>query len=222
MGKNLIYDYDSVQISVIILFFFIHNVLNSGEISGIFFDLIFNLNFWFTFLLTVCICMIPFYIMRRIEFFSADNFIHNLKQKNYEDDFKKKYLVKGLQGMSKNLRYVVKFKKMLQGGEVDDDNYANKRVKQLVEQFQSTRKIKGNKKKELKRVEKEIPIFSRRSGSSINLRYDAAVVLSNADKNSIDPSAFNMIERKYSKSNLNENQKKEKAEINVEYHMRDR
>lgn len=119
---------------------------DAGEISGIMFDITNNINFWLTFVLTTSICLIPFYIIRRAEFFSADNIINNLKKKNYEDDYKKKYLVKGLEGMSKNLRYVVKFKKILQGHEIEDDNYANKRVKQLVELFQTTRKNKKEKK----------------------------------------------------------------------------
>jgi hypothetical protein len=130
-----------------VAFLFIHNMRDAGEISGILFDIISNINFFLTCILTISFCIIPFYIVRRVEFFSTDNIINNLRKKNYEDDYKKKYLVKGLEGMSKNLRYVVKFKKILQGHDIEDDNYANKRVKQLVELFQSTRKSKKEKKK---------------------------------------------------------------------------
>jgi len=152
----------------------IHNLRNAGELSGIIPDVLQNLNFWLTSLLTIACCVVPFYIIRRVEFFSSDTIINNLRKKNYQDDFKKKYLVKGLEGMSKNLRYVVKFKKILQGAEIEDDNYANKRVKELVEQFQSSRKLKrGGAKKKMEGIiiEFENVRKLKKSGSTVNAIY---------------------------------------------------
>ena len=209
----------------------IHNLRNAGELSGVIPDVVQTLNFWLTSLLTIACCVVPFFIIRRVEFFSSDTIINNLRKKNYQDDFKKKYLIKGLEGMSKNLRYVIKFKKILQGAEIEDDNYANKRVKELVEQFQSSRKIKrggANKKMEGIILEFENAKKLKKSVSSVNPYYktEVAYIKNKNDDyfNRVDDPvrSTQAIELQINVNTVASPQKKIKQEYNKDPNSRDR
>ncbi len=124
---------------------------NSGQISGITFDILSSLLFWFTLFLTCAVCYYPFLIVRRCDLHFSDNIINNIRQRNYEYNFIKKILANKLESLTKNIRHIVKFKKILQGEDLEYDNYANKKVKELVDLFQDKRKKSLNSTRKVKK-----------------------------------------------------------------------
>ena len=148
-----------MQIVVIIIFVSAHNIRNAGQISGITLDILSNLIFWITLLLICSICIIPFLIIRRIDLHFSENILTNIRQKKYKYNFVKKSLVNNLEEITKSIRHLVKFKKVLKGENMEFDNYADKKVKELVDLYQET---KGRSKR--------IPIMQKRTLSDSNLK----------------------------------------------------
>ena len=101
--------------------------------------------------LASAICLIPFFILRRIDLHFSKEIIQNIRQKKYEYNFIKKSLSSKLEEFTKNIRHLVKFKKILHGDSIEYDNYANKKVKELVELYQDSRKNTLNSIKKIKR-----------------------------------------------------------------------
>jgi len=68
-------------------------------------------------------------------------------------------LVNNLEEITKSIRHIVKFKKILKGENMEFDNYADKKVKELVDLYQ-----------EMKCHRKRIPISQKRNLSDSNLK----------------------------------------------------
>jgi hypothetical protein len=102
-------------------------------------------------LLICSICVIPFLIIRRIDLHFSENIINNIRQRKYKYNFVKKSLVNNLEDITKNIRHIVKFKKILKGESMEYDNYANKKVKELVDLYQETKNRNKSKIPSLKR-----------------------------------------------------------------------
>jgi hypothetical protein len=125
---------------IYILFIFLHNLSESYQISGIFFDITGNIQFWLSVLITVYISLIFFIAARRIEILFSDNIINNLRHHKYEDDYSKKVYLKKLSEMQKYTRSLAKFKKMLnETDNYEPDNLEDKKLKDMVDTFKSER-----------------------------------------------------------------------------------
>jgi hypothetical protein len=130
--------------SIILVFFIVHNSRNSGELSGIIGDVVSNLTFWLTTLMTCAICLVPFFIARRADYHFSENIINNLRHRKYEHDYAKKIYIKKLEQMTKATRTIMKFKRLYNQDYEDVDNYADKRMKVMVEVYKSSKLKKKN------------------------------------------------------------------------------
>lgn len=123
------------------MFLFIHNARNAGQLSGITTDCLGNVFFWLTTLFTTVICLIPFFLARRVEYHFTENIIYNLIQNKYQHDYAKKMYVKKLEQMTKCTRSIAKFKRMYKAEiDVEADNYNDKKMKEIVNMYKSNKK----------------------------------------------------------------------------------
>lgn len=127
------------------MFIFIHDALNSGELSGITNDILWNFNFWATTLLAAAITCMLFLIVRRFDFLFSDSLIYSIMQKRYESNFTQKLYKKKLEELKKFHRSIAKFKKIYKMKNNQLDNLSDKRFKDIVEAYkrnhQSEKKI---------------------------------------------------------------------------------
>jgi hypothetical protein len=128
----------------------VHNARNSGEISGISGDIVSNPLFWSITLMTSAVCLVPFYVTRRADLHFSENIINNLRQKKYEQNYAKKIYIKKLEQMTKATRTIMKFKRLYKDQNMETDNYADKRMKEMVEAYKSN-KIKQKQILDLER-----------------------------------------------------------------------
>lgn len=139
-------NYLRAQILVYIIFIFIHNTSDSYQVSGYLFDIVGNIQFWLGLILTNYIAIIPFLIMRRYELFFSDNLINNIRYNKFEDDYMKKVYIKKLSEMQKYTRSLAKFKKIYnENVNYEPENLADKKIKDMVDTFKSTRPRKSLK-----------------------------------------------------------------------------
>ena len=138
--------YLSIQIVVYFIFFFLHNATNSGDISGILFDIIANFRFWLAVILTIYISIIPFLIARRVEIHFSDTLLNNLRNRNFENHYDKKKYKKQLNEMQKFLRTFAKIRKIsMLDDNYEPDNLADKKIKDFLDTYKSTKLQKTNK-----------------------------------------------------------------------------
>ena len=131
----------------------IHNARDAGELSGITGDIVSNPLFWFTVGMTCGLCLVPFYVARKGDFHFSENIISNLRQRKYEQNYAKKIYIKKLEQMTKATRTIMKFKRLYKEENPDTDNYADKRMKEMVEAYRSN-KLKQKKEEIYLKCEK--------------------------------------------------------------------
>ena len=88
-------------------------------------------------------CLIPVYISKYATYLFGDNIINNIRNGNYEHDLKRKKYVKKINQMMKCTRSVAKFKKIYhnqQTNQNQDDNFAEKKMKEMVEMYKKNKK----------------------------------------------------------------------------------
>src|SRR5690348_8726035 len=113
-------------------------MLDLGQASGILWDVLFNIQFWLTMVLTSFITLIPVIVSRHSELLFSDNIINNVRHKRYERDYLKKTYAKKLSEMQKYSRSVAKFKKIyMQNADYEPDNLADKKMKDVVDYYKS-------------------------------------------------------------------------------------
>lgn len=138
--------YLRIQIVVYFIFFFLENATNSGDISGILFDIIANFQFWLAVIFTIYVSIIPFLIARRIEIHFSDTLVNNLRNRNFENHYDKKKYMKKLNEMQKFLRTFAKIRKIsMLDDNYEPDNLADKKIKDFLDTYKSTKLQKTNK-----------------------------------------------------------------------------
>jgi len=97
---------------------------------------------WLTIILTCSFCLIPFYIIRRAEFFFGEFITNKIKQNNFKQYIIEKFYQKKIDQMTRVIRSVAKFKRIYyQEDEIkEDDNLANQKMRKIVEQFKAHKK----------------------------------------------------------------------------------
>jgi len=91
-------------------------------------------------MLTVYISIIPFLIIRRVEFHFSDTLVNNLKNKRYLNYYERKKYIKKIDEINKFIRTFEKVKKISKLDETYvPDNLADKKIKDFVETYKSSK-----------------------------------------------------------------------------------
>ena len=108
-----------------------------------------NLFNWLTIIMTSSMCVIPFYILRRVEFFFGEFITNKIKQNNFKDYIIEKFYQKKIDQMTRVVRSVAKFKRLYYQEDdnmKEDDNLANQKMRKIVDQFKAQKRISLGKK----------------------------------------------------------------------------
>jgi hypothetical protein len=132
---------------IIVLFIFIHDLTYYDQLSGLLIDIIGNLQFWLTLLVTCYISILPQVILRRYGVLFNDNIINNLRQRKYENTYVKKTYIRKIEEMNKYKRSLAKFKKIYRlQDDYEPDNLNDKKIKDIVDTFKRTKTTQKSSK----------------------------------------------------------------------------
>ena len=138
-----------LQLLICIIFLLFCEKANSdSEIYDSFSIILRNIFSWLTIIMTCSFCLIPFFIIRRGEFFFGEFITNKIKQKNFKEYAIEKFYQKKIDQMTRVIRSVAKFKRIFyQEDELkEDDNLANQKMRKIVDQFKAQRKLSLGKK----------------------------------------------------------------------------
>jgi hypothetical protein len=138
-----------LQLCICVLFLIICDKINSDfDIYNSLSIILSNFWIWLTIIMTCSFCLIPFYIIRRAEFFFGEFIINKIKQKDFKEYLIEKFYQKKIDQMTRVIRSVAKFKRIYyQKKEIkEDDNLANQKMREIVDQFKAQRKLSLGKK----------------------------------------------------------------------------
>jgi magnesium-transporting ATPase (P-type) len=131
-----------LQIILYIVFVFVQNIRDAGQVSGIFFDIVGNIQFWLTMIITCYVTLIIFIVSRRLEVLFSDTIINNIRHNNYSDNYERKEFKDKLTEVQKYSRSLAKFKKIMKKDEeYEPQNLAEKKIKSMVDTFKSSTNI---------------------------------------------------------------------------------
>ncbi len=114
-----------------------HEIRNARELSGITGDVLSNLLFWLVLLVTCAICVLFFQIVRNCEMLFSGSIINNLRRNRYYHEYEKKIYLKKLEQMNRCRRTLVKFKRLYKQNDYEAENYADKRMKEMVDMYRN-------------------------------------------------------------------------------------
>ena len=121
--------------------YFIYESFKSGYMfSGVLFDSLSSLYFWLVLLCTCGLCLVPFYLVRGLLKYFADSIASNLNKGEYYQDYMKKKYIKMLEELNKYSRSIVKFKKIFKTSNFQADNFADKRMKDIVDKYKQNKR----------------------------------------------------------------------------------
>lgn len=130
-----------------VLPFVLYEELKIGSMSsGIVRDSVKCPLFWLVIICTCSITLCPFYIWRRLDYFFSDRIVNNLKMNNTKNDFKIKQIQVQLDQISKYNRSIAKFKRVYNLKNFEANNYADKKMKEIVDYFKVNKSSKRNLK----------------------------------------------------------------------------
>ena len=134
------------QIVLDFFFFGIYDLLNFGNgLSGDTFGCFESMNFILILILCLSITFIPFYCLRRFEYFFGGFIVNLTKQKRYEQIYIGKFYQKKVDQMIRATRSIAKFKKIYKdiindNIEEEYDNLVDQQMKKIVKDFKHKRK----------------------------------------------------------------------------------
>ena len=104
-----------------------------------------NFNFWLTLLIIFGVIFIPFFILRNAEYFFGGFIVNLILQYKLDNIYFIKYCQKKVEKMTRINRRVSKFMKIYKNPNQADkvDNYVDKQMKEIVNQFKRDRKHKN-------------------------------------------------------------------------------
>ena len=147
-----------IQIVVNILVLVIINKLNleCGMDDTLWF-IMGNWNFWFTMIALCSTLCVPFYILRKAEYFFGGFIVNLILQKKINNIYLVKYCKKKVEEMTRVHRNVAKFTKIYKNkdGTIKIDNFGDEQMKKWVDQFKMERK-KNKKAKKRNNVKNNI------------------------------------------------------------------
>ena len=104
---------------------------------------------WLTLIMTISFCLVPFYILRRAEFFFSGFILNVIKLKLYKDSFIEKFYKKKIEQMTKFVRQYVRFQKFYYNknkNDNNDENLVDQKMKNYVDDFKIQKKKSFKKK----------------------------------------------------------------------------
>jgi magnesium-transporting ATPase (P-type) len=104
---------------------------------------------WLTLIMTFSFCLVPFYILRRAEFFFSGFILNVIKLKLYKDSFIGKFYKKKIEQMTKFVRQYVRFQKFYYNknkNDNNDENLVDQKMKNYVDDFKIQKKKSFKKK----------------------------------------------------------------------------
>ena len=136
-------------ITDIVVLVIINQVNTETGIDDTLWFLMGNLNFWFTLILICGIIFIPFYILRNAEYFFGGFIVNLILQNRIDHIYSIKYCQKKVDEMTRRNRKIAKFMKIYKNREEQEkiNNYADKQMLELVNQFKTQRRVNKKYKK---------------------------------------------------------------------------
>lgn len=123
------------------------DALKSGYmIGGIMIDTAKSPLFWLVLICTSGITLLPFYLFRRLEFFFNNTIINNINLNRYKQDYQLKQAKIKLEELSKFNRSIAKFKRVYNHNNFEAQNYADRKMKEIVENYKLNKKIRQSYK----------------------------------------------------------------------------
>jgi hypothetical protein len=153
-SDTLFYDYFillfySIQIIIDVLFFIIYNAIKLDvDINGDLYVFLGNGTFWLSVILSCSIIIIPFFILRRAEFFFGGFIVDMIKQNKFEPYYIQKFYQKKIEQMTRVMRSLTKFRKIYRNEnniDVAHDNFADQQMRKVVDEYKIHRKESKNK-----------------------------------------------------------------------------
>ena len=138
-----------LQLLICFIYLLICDKMNSDfEIYDSLSIMLSNFFTWLTIIMSCSFCLIPTYIIRRGEFFFGEFITNKIKQKDFKEYVIEKFYQKKIDQMTRVVRSVAKFKRIYyqEDEEKEDDNLANQKMRQIVDQFKAQRKLSLGKK----------------------------------------------------------------------------
>ena len=147
-----------LQIVIDLLFFTIYNFegAENGMDDTLFF-IIGNLNFLLIIIINVGIIYMPFYILRKCEYFFGGFILDAIKQEKLKNIRDMIFYKEKLDLMIRTVRSVAKFKKIYQKSnkQIEYDNIIDRQMKKIVDEFIVMKKKKEKENEKEKEKEKE-------------------------------------------------------------------
>ena len=153
-SDTLFYDYFillfySIQIIIDVLYFIIYNSIKLDvDINGDLYVFLGNGTFWLSVILSCSIILIPFFILRRAEFFFGGFIVDMIKQNKFEPYYIQKFYQKKIEQMTRVMRSLTKFRKIYRNEnniDVAHDNFADQQMRKVVDEYKIHRKESKNK-----------------------------------------------------------------------------
>ena len=134
------------QIVLDLIFFGVYDALNYGRgLSGDTFSCFSSINFILVFILTLSVTLIPFYCLRKFEFFFGGFIVNLTKQKRYEQIYIGKFYQKKVDQMIRATRSIAKFRKIykeiINNEREEYDNLVDQQMKKIVKDFDNKRRV---------------------------------------------------------------------------------
>ena len=96
----------------------------------------------FSIIMTCSVCIIPYYILRRLEFYFGGSIVNKIKQNNYKDLLREKYYKKKVEQMTRVVRKYAKFREIYYHQEENhEENLPERKMRKNVSEFKD--KIKS-------------------------------------------------------------------------------
>ena len=106
-----------------------------------------NWYFWFTLFALCGVIGVPFYILRKAEFFFGGFIVNLIIQKKINNIYLVKYCQRKVEQMILVNRSVAKFKKLYKDDSAKIDNFADQQMKKIVDEFRDFRRKKKKSRK---------------------------------------------------------------------------
>ena len=138
---NVLFFILQISVNIIVLVIINHINLECGMDDTLWF-IMGNWNFWFTLIAICSVLSLPFYILRKSEYFFGGFIVNLILQKKVNNIYLIKYSQKKVEEMTRVHRNVAKFTKIYKNkdGTVKIDNFGDEQMKKWVDQFKLDRK----------------------------------------------------------------------------------
>ena len=136
-----------IQLVIDFAFLIIYNSSDAGAgMDDTLFFIIGNINFWLIFFMNLAIICVPFYILRKCEFFFGGFISNVIRQKQFKNFYIEKFYQTKVEQMTRVVRSVAKFKRIYKNSdEYQYDNLADQQMKKIVDEFRNKKRKNTHK-----------------------------------------------------------------------------